>query len=140
MNRSESLFERAQRVIPGGVNSPVRAFRAVGGEPVFVASGKGCRIEDVDGKVYIDYVGSWGPLIDGHRSPPVVNALKHVAGTIDHAHKSGTAVLLITHYQRILRFLKPDHVHIMIDGSIKRSGGPKIASSIERSGYKKALT
>jgi len=81
MTKSESLFERARRVIPGGVNSPVRAFRAVGGEPIFIARGEGSRIEDVDGQVYIDYVGSWGPLINGHRSPPVVAALKQVAAT-----------------------------------------------------------
>ena len=69
MNRSEDLFHRAQRVIPGGVNSPVRAFQAVGGKPLFIQRGNGSRIWDVDGKEYIDYVGSWGPLIFGHRSP-----------------------------------------------------------------------
>src|SRR5881396_2969375 len=75
MNRSEDLFHRAQRVIPGGVNSPVRAFQAVGGKPLFIQRGNGSRIWDVDGKEYIDYVGSWGPLIFGHRSPEVIEAL-----------------------------------------------------------------
>ena len=78
MNRSEDLFHRAQRVIPGGVNSPVRAFRAVGGKPLFIQRGNGSRIWDVDGKEYIDYVGSWGPLIFGHRSPEVIEALNQV--------------------------------------------------------------
>jgi glutamate-1-semialdehyde 2,1-aminomutase len=75
MSRSEELFSRAQKVIPGGVNSPVRAFRAVGGKPLFIARGEGSRIWDADGKEYIDYVGSWGPLIFGHRSPEVLRAL-----------------------------------------------------------------
>src|SRR5437867_6715002 len=75
MNRSKDLFSRAQQVIPGGVNSPVRAFRAVGGNPVFIQRGSGSHIWDVDGKDYIDYVGSWGPLILGHRPPEVIEAL-----------------------------------------------------------------
>jgi glutamate-1-semialdehyde 2,1-aminomutase len=78
MNRSEDLFNRAQQVIPGGVNSPVRAFRAVGGKPLFIERGNGSNIWDVDGKEYIDYVGSWGPLIFGHRSPEVIEALNQV--------------------------------------------------------------
>ena len=77
MSRSEELFNRAQQVIPGGVNSPVRAFRAVGGKPLFIARGEGSHIWDADGKEYIDYVGSWGPLIFGHRPPEVVRALSH---------------------------------------------------------------
>ncbi len=84
MSQSKSLFERALRVIPGGVNSPVRAFKAVGGEPVFIQNGKGSRIWDVDGKSYIDYIGSWGPLIEGHRQAEVSAALRRVvdeAGT-----------------------------------------------------------
>ena len=79
MNRSETLFERAQRVIPGGVNSPVRAFKAVGGDPLFIAKGEGSRIWDVDGKEYIDYVGSWGPLILGHRPKTTLQSLEEVA-------------------------------------------------------------
>src|SRR5437870_6702776 len=72
---SERLFERARHVIPGGVNSPVRAFRGVGGTPPFIARGQGSRIFDVDGNEYIDYVGSWGPLLLGHRHPAIVDAL-----------------------------------------------------------------
>ena len=74
-SRSSELFARAQKRIPGGVNSPVRAFRNVGGEPFFVARGEGARIWDVDGNEYIDYVGSWGPAILGHAPKVVVEAV-----------------------------------------------------------------
>ncbi|HTM50643.1 MAG TPA: glutamate-1-semialdehyde 2,1-aminomutase [Bryobacteraceae bacterium] len=78
MNRSgsEALFKRAQALIPGGVNSPVRAFRSVGGNPVFIARGQGSRLFDVDGNEYIDYVGSWGPLLLGHRHPEILRAIE----------------------------------------------------------------
>lgn len=77
--RSKELFTEAQKYLPGGVDSPVRAFRAVGGDPLFIKRGKGSRIFDVDGNEYIDYVGSWGPLILGHAHPAVVRAIKHCA-------------------------------------------------------------
>lgn len=77
--RSAVAFERAKRVIPGGVNSPVRAFRSVGGTPVFVRSADGCMLVDVDGNAYIDYVMSWGPLILGHAHPLVVAAVRDAA-------------------------------------------------------------
>jgi glutamate-1-semialdehyde 2,1-aminomutase len=73
--KSRELFQKALKLMPGGVNSPVRAFRAVGGDPVFIAGGKGSSIVDVDGRSYIDYVLSWGPLILGHSHPEVVEAL-----------------------------------------------------------------
>ena len=76
--RNGPLFERARRVIPGGVNSPVRAFRAVGGTPRFIARGDGATITDADGRRYIDYIGSWGPMILGHRHP-AVQAAVHAA-------------------------------------------------------------
>jgi glutamate-1-semialdehyde 2,1-aminomutase len=78
MNRckSEQLFRRAQELIPGGVNSPVRAFRSVGGNPPFIARGEGSHIFDADGNEYIDYVGSWGPLLLGHRHPEILAALE----------------------------------------------------------------
>jgi len=79
MKGSEKLFEEAQRYIPGGVNSPVRAFRAVGGTPLFIRRAQGSRIWDVDGNEYIDYVASWGPMILGHAHPRVVKALQRVA-------------------------------------------------------------
>ncbi len=75
-NKSHRLFKRACKLIPGGVNSPVRAFKAVGGNPIFIDGAKGSKIYDVDGNVYIDYVLSWGPLILGHAHPKVVTALK----------------------------------------------------------------
>src|SRR5580698_6453391 len=74
--KSEDFFRRAQQIIPGGVNSPVRAFRSVGGNPVFIARGEGSHLFDVDGNEYIDYVGSWGPLLLGHRHPAILEALE----------------------------------------------------------------
>lgn len=76
MNRSDDLFERAKAVIPGGVNSPVRAFKGVGGDPVFFKQGSGAYLVDENNKRYIDYVGSWGPLILGHAHPEVLKAVK----------------------------------------------------------------
>ena len=77
--RSQQLFEASQRVIPGGVNSPVRAFRAVGGTPVFFREGRGAWLTDVDGNRYVDYVGSWGPAILGHADPEVLAAIAAAA-------------------------------------------------------------
>ncbi len=79
MTRSAELFARAQRLIPGGVNSPVRAFQAVGGTPLFIARAQGPRVWDADGKPYLDYVGSWGPMILGHAFPPAVQAVQEAA-------------------------------------------------------------
>ena len=79
MTRNESLFERAQRTIPAGVNSPVRAFRSVGGTPRFLVRGEGPYVWDADGTRYIDYVGSWGPAIVGHAHPDVVRAVQDAA-------------------------------------------------------------
>lgn len=72
MTNSKRLYDQAQKIIPGGVNSPVRAFRGVGGEPLFIKSGRGAYLIDADGKEYIDYVGSWGPLVSGHAHPYVL--------------------------------------------------------------------
>jgi glutamate-1-semialdehyde 2,1-aminomutase len=79
MTQSEELFARASRVIPGGVNSPVRAFKAVGGTPLFIRKANGARVVDADGKAYVDYVGSWGPMILGHAFGPVVEAVREAA-------------------------------------------------------------
>jgi glutamate-1-semialdehyde 2,1-aminomutase len=76
MTQSHELFAKAQRVIPGGVNSPVRAFRGVGGEPIFIKRGEGAWLVDADERRYIDYVGSWGPMILGHAHPKVIAAVK----------------------------------------------------------------
>ena len=79
LERSKQLFEAAQQVIPGGVNSPVRAFRSVGGYPRFIKRAKGSHLYDVDGNRYIDYVLSWGPMILGHAAAPVVKAIQQAA-------------------------------------------------------------
>ncbi|MBS1217376.1 MAG: hemL [Proteobacteria bacterium] len=79
MKKSQKLFNHAQLTIPGGVNSPVRAFKSVGGTPLFFQRGKGALVWDVDGNSYIDYVGSWGPLICGHAHPDVVKAVQQAA-------------------------------------------------------------
>ena len=78
-SRNETLFQRAQQTIPGGVHSPVRAFRSVGGTPRFLARAEGARVWDADGKEYIDYVGSWGPAIAGHAHPAIVEAVREAA-------------------------------------------------------------
>ena len=78
-SRSEALFAEALKHIPGGVNSPVRGFRAVGGTPFFAASASGARVTDVDGNTYIDYVGTWGPAILGHAALPIVRAIQSTA-------------------------------------------------------------
>lgn len=100
--KSAELFRRSQEVIPGGVNSPVRAFKAVGREPVFVKAAQGCRVEDADGHSYVDYVGSWGPLILGHAYPEVVQAVQEAAqrGTTYGAPTEAEVLLA----ERICRF------------------------------------
>src|ERR1700752_5337205 len=79
MVSNAALFERAQRVIPGGVNSPVRAFRAVGGTPRFITRAEGAYMFDAEGRRYIDYIGSWGPMILGHGHPAVLEAVHKAA-------------------------------------------------------------
>ena len=76
---SAALFARAAEAIPGGVNSPVRAFSAVGGTPRFISSAEGCRLRDADGNTYVDLVASWGPMILGHAHPAVVEAVQRAA-------------------------------------------------------------
>ena len=79
-SRSAKLFKKACSALAGGVNSPVRAFKSVGGTPLFIQSAHGAEIRDADGNRYIDFVGSWGPLILGHAHPKVVQAVKNQAG------------------------------------------------------------
>lgn len=86
MDRNEALFDRAQESIPGGVNSPVRAFRSVGGAPRFIEKALGPHMFDIEGKRYIDYIGSWGPMILGHNNPKVIEAVKH---TVDNGLSFG---------------------------------------------------
>jgi glutamate-1-semialdehyde 2,1-aminomutase len=79
LSRSRSLFEEARRLLPGGVNSPVRAFRAVGGNPIFIDHASGPYLYDADGNRYLDYVQSWGPMMLGHAYPSVVEAVTQAA-------------------------------------------------------------
>src|SRR3989449_10670120 len=79
LSRSQQLFQEAQELLPGGVNSPVRAFRGVGGEPIFIDSARGPYLYDVDGNRYLDYVQSWGPMILGHAHPAVVQAVVYAS-------------------------------------------------------------
>jgi glutamate-1-semialdehyde 2,1-aminomutase len=79
MDRSARLMERAVGLMPGGVNSPVRAFRSVGGDPLFMVRGDGSRVSDVDGNSYVDYVMSYGPLVLGHSYPEVIEAIETTA-------------------------------------------------------------
>ncbi|MFN3976627.1 MAG: aminotransferase class III-fold pyridoxal phosphate-dependent enzyme, partial [Aquificaceae bacterium] len=77
--KNREIFEKARSLMPGGVSSPVRAFKAVGGDPIIVSRAKGSRLWDVEGKEYIDFLMSWGPLILGHAHPKVVQAIKEQA-------------------------------------------------------------
>ena len=79
ITKSRSLFKRAQQLIPGGVDSPVRAFKSVGGSPLFIARASGSHLTDVDGNTFIDYVMSWGPLIHGHAPKGLAGAIAHAA-------------------------------------------------------------
>ena len=79
MESMHTLFDEAQKYIPGGVNSPVRAFKAVGGEPVYINRASGAYIYDTNDKQYIDYVGSWGPMVLGHAHPQVIHAVQEAA-------------------------------------------------------------
>src|SRR5437762_11593978 len=79
LSKSRTLFSRALRILPGGVDSPVRAFSAVGGRPLFIAGARGSRLEDVDGNTFVDYVMSWGPLIHGHAPDGLVKAVAAAA-------------------------------------------------------------
>lgn len=82
LDRSAALLARASKHIPGGVNSPVRAFKSVGGTPPFMVRGEGCRMFDADGNAYVDYINSWGPLILGHRFPPVMDAIRDILDNV----------------------------------------------------------
>ncbi|MCK5577395.1 MAG: glutamate-1-semialdehyde 2,1-aminomutase [Dehalococcoidales bacterium] len=97
--QSEKLFAEARRYLPGGVNSPVRAFKAVGGNPLFITRGQGSRIYDADGNEFIDYVNSWGPLILGHSHPRIVTALKKV---VDNGTSFGAPTSLETELARAI--------------------------------------
>jgi len=104
INRSKRLFEEAQRYLPGGVDSPVRAFRAVGGTPLFIKRGHGSRLYDEDGNEFIDYIGSWGPLILGHAHPRVVKAVKKA---VEHGSSFGAPTELETTLAKLISGAMP---------------------------------
>ena len=120
---SAELFARSARCFPGGVNSPVRAFRAVGGTPVVVAEGRGARVTDSDGRTYLDYVGSWGALILGHAAPEVVAAIEQAASR-------GTSYGMPTPYELQLAELIQDAVPAMERMRFVSSGTEAAMSSI----------
>ncbi|PZP48200.1 MAG: glutamate-1-semialdehyde-2,1-aminomutase [Pseudopedobacter saltans] len=101
---SKTAFERAQKSIPGGVNSPVRAFKNVGGTPVFLERAKGAYLYDVDGNKYIDFVGSWGPMILGHAYAPVIEAVQKTA---EHSTSFGAPTLLETKIAELIKSMVP---------------------------------
>ncbi len=113
---TDSLFQQAQQYIPGGVNSPVRAFKNVGGEPVFIKKAKGAYLWDTNGKQYIDYVGSWGPMILGHAHPEVINAVKEAA---DHGLSFGAPTEIETTLAKKICGLIPsiDKVRMVSSGT-----------------------
>src|ERR1043165_2367365 len=102
--KSTALYERARGLFPGGVNSPVRAFKAVGGTPVFIARGKGAHVWDVDGNRYLDFLGSWGPLILGHADPDVVVAIIHAASQ---GTSFGASTAREAEFGELVRFMMP---------------------------------
>ena len=104
INRSKRLFEQAQRYLPGGVDSPVRAFKAVGGTPLFIKRGYGSRLYDEDGNEFIDYIGSWGPLILGHAHPRVVKAIKKA---VEHGSSFGAPTELETTLAKLISEAMP---------------------------------
>ncbi|MBH2004768.1 MAG: glutamate-1-semialdehyde 2,1-aminomutase [Sphingobacteriia bacterium] len=105
LTSSKALFERAQKNIPGGVNSPVRAFKSVGGTPVFIQSAKGAYLFDVDGNRYIDYIASWGPMILGHAVPELVKAIQEQAG---HSTSYGAPTLLEIEMAELVNSMVPN--------------------------------
>ena len=116
MSRSETLFASAQKHIPGGVNSPVRAFRSVGGTPLFIKHAEGAYIVDEDDKRYVDYVGSWGPMILGHSHPDVLDAVRR---QLDHGQSYGAPTAMETEMAELVCSMVPsmDMVRMVSSGT-----------------------
>lgn len=115
-NKSIAAFKEAQKSIPGGVNSPVRSFRSVGGDPLFIAKASGSKVTDIDGNEFIDYVGSWGPMILGHTHPEVVKAIQETAAL---GASFGAPTLLETEMAEYIKKLVPsiDKVRMVNSGT-----------------------
>src|SRR6201989_1919476 len=105
ISKSEQLFHRAQQSIPGGVNSPVRAFKSVGGTPIFMQHAKGAYLYDADGNQYIDYINSWGPMILGHAYEPVVNAIRE---RVEYSTSFGAPTELETQMAELIKSMAPN--------------------------------
>src|SRR5688500_14971173 len=129
--KSQKLFARAQQIIPGGVNSPVRAFKAVGGTPLFIRSAAGAHITDVDGRSYIDYVMSWGPLIHGHAPGGLVKALTAAAR---HGTSYGAPTLLEVELGELVRSMMPsiERVRFVSSGTEATMSAVRVARAHSR--------
>ena len=130
--KSKAAFARAVGHIPGGVNSPVRAFKSVGGDPLFIAKGKGAHLWDLDGNRYVDYVGSWGPLILGHAHPEILDAIdgcdRRFAGEcedrmIDNNRLILYIISLIIFTVNLVAFFRPEFVVVAKDITYLIAGG-----------------
>lgn len=128
---SQTAFERSQRVIPGGVNSPARAFRSVGGGPVFIESGAGATIRDIDGNEYLDYILSWGPLIHGHAHPDVLAAIERTA---ERGTSFGAPTLLETEMAELIVEMVPgvDQVRLVSSGTEATMTALRLARAFTR--------
>ena len=114
--RSSQLFAEAEKVIPGGVNSPVRSFKSVDGDPLFITKASGSKVTDIDGNEFIDYVGSWGPMILGHTHPDVVAAIQKTAAL---GASFGAPTLLETEMAELIKEMVPsiDSVRMVNSGT-----------------------
>ena len=115
-NKSIAAFQEAQKSIPGGVNSPVRSFKSVGGNPLFISKASGSKVTDIDGNEFIDYVGSWGPMILGHTHPDVVAAIQKTAAL---GASFGAPTLLETEMAELIKEMVPsiDSVRMVNSGT-----------------------
>src|SRR5215207_5773909 len=105
ISKSKELFQRAQQSIPGGVNSPVRAFKSVGGTPLFIKRAKGAYLFDEDGNQYVDYINSWGPMILGHAYQPLVDAIRE---KVKNSTSFGAPTSLETQVAELIRSMAPN--------------------------------
>ena len=116
IEKSRAAFEKAQKLIPGGVNSPVRAFKSVGGDPLFIDRAKGARVWDIDGNSYVDFVASWGPMILGHAREEIVQAVQQAA---ERGTSYGAPTLLETEMAELISAMMPsvDKVRMVNSGT-----------------------
>src|SRR6476659_6218015 len=127
VEKSKTLFERAQQSIPGGVNSPVRAFKSVGGTPIFMQRAQGAYLYDADGNRYIDYIASWGPMILGHAYEPVVKAIQEYA---EHSTSFGAPTELEIKMAELIKSMAPnvDLIRMVSSGTAACMSAIRLAS------------